>query len=100
MRRDGSGNTSRDLGEDVEQDVSGYELAPERKDQRDGGIEMRARDWAENGDQHDQDGAGGKGVAEQRKRDILGEPLGHDAGAHHRRYEDASAGGLGRKAAP
>ena len=51
------------------------QLAPERKDQRNGRIEMRARDRAENGDEHHQDRPGRQRVAEQRERDVFRQGL-------------------------
>ena len=60
---------------------------------------MRAGDRAEDGDQHDQDGARRDRVAEQRERDVVGQPLGHDAGADDGRDQHGRAERFGGKAA-
>ena len=60
---------------------------------------MRARDRAEDGDQHDEDGAGRQRVAEQRERDVLRQRLGHDAGADDGGDQQRRAERFGRKAA-
>ena len=44
---------------------------------------MGAGDRPEDRDQHDEDRAGRQRVAEQGQRDVLGQRLGHDAGADH-----------------
>ena len=58
---------------------------------------MRARDRAEDRDQHHQDRAGRQRVAEQGERDIVGQAVGHDAGPHDRRHQQARAKRFGRK---
>ena len=64
--------------------VRQIELAAIEHDQAHRGIEMRAGDGREDGDDDEQHRAGGDGVAEQRERLITaGELLGHDAGADH-----------------
>ena len=60
---------------------------------------MRAGDRAEDGDQHDQDRAGRQRVAEQRERDVVGQPVGHDAGADHGRHQHRRAERFRREAA-
>ena len=60
---------------------------------------MRARNRAENGDQHHQDGPGRHGVAEQRQRHIPGQRFGHDAGPDHGHDQERRARGFGDEAA-
>ena len=63
-----------------------------RKGQGDHRVEMRAGQRAEDNDQHGQHAAGGKAVGEQTDRDIpIREALAHDAGADHRREQQARA---------
>ena len=60
------------------------------------GVEVRARDGAEHGDEHDEDGPGRDGVAEQGDRHVsAGQPLPHDARADHRGQEKSCAQELG-----
>lgn len=52
-----------------------------RERQADGGIEMRAGDRAEDGDQHNQHRPGRDRVGEQGKRAVVRQTIGHHAGA-------------------
>ena len=53
---------------------------------------MRARERAEDQDQHHQDRAGRQRVAQQRERDVTArELLRHDAGADHGREQERGA---------
>ena len=71
---DGAGDAADDLRDDVTQPHRATSVrAFKRKDQRYRGIEMRAGDRPENGDEHDEDRAGRQCIAEQRERDILGQ---------------------------
>ena len=70
------------------------------EDQRDDGIEMGAGDRTEDGDEHDQDGAGRDGVAEERDGDVpAGQPLGHDAGTDDGGKQQRGAQRFGAKPA-
>src|SRR5258706_16416917 len=83
MRDHGAENSAEDLRSDVEDGIAACQFAFQRKYQRDRRIEVGSRDRSKNGDEHDKDSASRQRVAEQRKRRILGERLGHDAGPDH-----------------
>ena len=85
MRHHGSGDPAGHLRGNVTQRIARRQFAFQGKDQRYRGIEMRARDRPENGNENHKDRAGRKRIAEQRQRDILGQGFGHDAGADHGR---------------
>ena len=97
MRQKRSGDAARDLGDDIGERRVRLDLAAQREDQRHRRIEMRARDRPEDGDQHHQDRAGRQRVAEQRKRDIVGQPVGHDAGADDGRDQQSPCRALPRQ---
>jgi hypothetical protein len=65
MRGPGAQYPERELGQRGGERIAPAQRAPAGGDQDDRGIGMRARDRAEHGDQHEQYGAGGDGVAEQ-----------------------------------
>ena len=70
-----------------------------RVGERDGRIEVRARDRAERQDQRDERRAGREGVREQRHRDVAaGEALAHDAGADDGRQQQRRTDGFGDEA--
>ena len=82
LRNRRAADAGKALHDDVGRDLAPGEFAAAGKNQGDGGIEMGARERSENGDQHDQDRAGGNGVAEKRDRHVpAGEALGHDPAA-------------------
>ena len=83
VRNHGPDNTAGDLHRHVQGRIARRQVALERKNQRNGGIEMRTRDRTENTDQDHKDRTGRKRVAKQRKRHIPGQAFGHDAGADH-----------------
>ncbi len=85
-------------GDDVKRGLVQRQLALAGEDQRDRRIEMRAGDRTEHGDQDNQNGPGRQGVAEQRKRDVLGQRFGHDAGADNGRDEKTRAERFGGQA--
>ena len=80
--------------------VAPIQLASEHHHQANRGVEMRARDRREDGDDHDQHGAGREGVAEERQRVVPArEPRGHDARANHGRDQQRGAQRFRRQAA-
>ena len=94
-----------DLHRDVGHRLAARDLAADCEGERDRRVEVRARDRAEHGDQDDQDRAGRDRVAEQRQRLLVGQPLGHDAGARppcrrgrRCRWPRPRGGGEGRSA--
>ncbi len=96
MRREGAGDAACDLRYGVKRRFAQAKIALEREHERHGGIEMRARNRAENGDQHDQNGAGRKRVAEQGERDVSArQPFPHDPGADDRRHQEAGSKAFG-----
>ena len=77
------------------------QLAAQVERERDRGVEMRARDRAQHGDEHDEHGAGRQRVGEQRDGDVAaGEALAHDAGADDCREQQRRAEQLGGSALP
>ncbi len=75
----------------------GGRLALQREDQRHRRVEVRAGYRSEDRDQHHQNGAGRKRVAEQRQCHVLGQGLRHDAGADNGRDQKQGPETLGRK---
>ncbi|MET4150981.1 hypothetical protein ACVWXN_005280 [Bradyrhizobium sp. i1.4.4] len=59
---------------------------------------MRAGDRTEHGDQDNQNGSGRQGIAQKRQRYVLGQRLGHDAGADDGGDENARAERFGCEA--
>ena len=68
MGEEGAETTAGDLNEDIGNRVTRAELAPDCHHERHHRIEMRARDRREDSDDHDEDGAGRKCVAQERQR--------------------------------
>ena len=68
MGEEGAETTANDLNEDIGKRVARAELAPDCDYQGHHRIEMRARHRREDGDDHDEDGAGRKRVAQKRQR--------------------------------
>ncbi len=92
MRQHGADAAADDLHDDIGDGGGQIERAAIEHDQAHRGIEMRAGDGREDGDDDEQHRAGGDGVAEQRERLITaGELLGHDAGADHRHDQNQRA---------
>ena len=94
-----AGDAAGDLGGDVAGRRPRRELPVQGEDEADRRIEMRARDRPERRDEDGEDRAGGDRVAEEREGGVVGERVGHDAGAHHRGDERPGAEGFGREAA-
>jgi hypothetical protein len=96
MRGPDTGQPAGHLHRDIDQAFARGDLAAQPEGERHSRIEMRAGNRPQHGDQHDEDRAGGNGVAEKRDGDIAaGQPLGHDAGADHRCQQKTRADELG-----
>jgi len=64
------------------------QLAAQSEAETDGRIEVRVGERAEEEDQHGENAAGRKRVAQKRESVVTArEPLRHDAGAHHGRQQ-------------
>src|SRR5215469_14105399 len=101
MRGPGTDDRAGDLNDHVEGADTQVELAPKGEDQGDGGIEMCAGHRAEDGDQHNETGTRGDGVAEECDRNIAtGQALTHDPGAYDHREEQSRAESLRRPTRP
>ena len=86
-----------ELRSDVRACFTPWDFLPGGHHHRDGRIEMRARDRAQHGDQHEQDSAGRQRVGEQRDRDNpAGKRLGHDPGTDHAGEQEEGADALRR----
>ena len=97
-RRDAS-EGSQDLRDNVGRDFAPAQLAADGFGQADRRIEMRARDRAEDEDEHDEPRAGSKRIAEQRNRDVAAcQAFAHDAGADDDGEQKGGAERFGRQA--
>ena len=79
MRNHGAKHTTKDLRHDISPRNRDRDIAAHAEHHRDSRIEMRARNRPQDRDQHDQNGPSGQGIAQQCQRNILRQPLGHDA---------------------
>ena len=100
MSRYGAQATAHDLHHDISERRRHIELAPQHRHQAHRGIEMRAGDRCEDGDDHEQHRAGGKRVAEQRDGPVSARKLRrHDAGADDGHHQNAGPQRFRRQAA-
>ena len=100
MRRQDAGECADDLDGHVAGHIAPRQAALGRVGERDGWIEVRARDRPERQDEGDQRGARGERIRQQRDGDVpAGEALAHDAGADHGREQKGRAHRLGNEAA-
>ena len=74
VRDAGPGQAADQLGGNVCAGLTGWQVTASRLDQRDGRVEVRAADRAEDGDQHRQDGHRGGRVDQQLQQHVTGEP--------------------------
>ncbi len=72
-------DASGHLDKRIERRVARAHVALEGKDERHRRVEMRPRNGAENRDEHDEDGAGRQGVADELNPDVMAQVDGHDA---------------------
>jgi hypothetical protein len=80
MRRCDANDRARELARHVGRQHPPRQLAAERKGETDHGVEMRPGHRAEHQDQNNENGAGGKRIAQKRQRRVsAGQTLGHDA---------------------
>ena len=68
------GQAADQLGCNVGAGLTGWQVAAGRLHQGDGRVEVRAADWAEDGDQDRQDGHRGGRVDQQLQQHVTGEP--------------------------
>src|SRR5262249_35959637 len=99
VRHDSAEPAAGTLDQHVGKHVLPGKRAPRGEDERHSRVEMCARQRSEHGYEHDEDGAGRDGVAQEGDRSVpAGEPLGHDPGADDGRDQQARAQGLGQEA--
>ncbi len=91
MRQPGAGDRADALRENIERGGPAADLAAQRDAERDGRIEMRAGDRRQREDQHDQHTRRRGGVAEERERGVVRQPLRHDAGADDTGHQQTGA---------
>src|SRR5262249_23540590 len=92
MRSPDTDQCSHELGSNIVQGVRPGNLATKTEGECYSGVEVGAGNWAEDQDQHDQDGAGRKRIAKQCERNIATCKLGtHDPGADHGREQEGGA---------
>jgi hypothetical protein len=88
------------LNQCIDRRVRPGHAAIERRIQSDTGIKMRARQRAENGDQHHQRRAGRQNIGQERHCHIPAcQPFSHDAGADHGHEQQSGPLRFGNKIA-
>lgn len=98
VREQRSQHRAGDLRRDVGRERAPRQGAAQAERQGHDGIEVRAGDGREQLNEHEQHGAGRKGVAKKRERGVAArEPLPHDAGADDGGEQERRAQGFGRQ---
>src|SRR5262249_13388359 len=87
MRCPHADETTEHLGCDVNRRRRPWQLAAQGEGKTYRRVEVRARERAEDEDQHRQNGAGRERIAQERKCVVARESLRHNAGAHDRREQ-------------
>jgi hypothetical protein len=96
MGRGDTGERANDLSTDVQRNLVPRQPALRRVGERDGRIEMRARDGTERENQSDQRRTRGDGIGKEGDGDVAArQPFAHDPGADDRCQQETRADGLG-----